>query len=330
MRFLPWVLIFFVVACGGVTAKQDAGPDDADDGDASDAPACAAVEDCFNGLDDDCNGHTDCDDAACTGGATPIAECVPDPGGALAGTLETGACPSEYPNATGIFSDLTAGSCAAGTCSCGTTPIGGARCDSTLARHSGGSSLACATIGAVVFATNGGNGCISFSALGSGYHTLDTTLVAQCAAPGGGTSAKVDPSWGSTGNFCTGNSSGGGCGTGQVCMPKAPRYCVLETGEQAECTRPGYSVQDPTSYFTGYDDSARTCSCACNVTGTCGPVLFGTGSCTTGVTDGCMTGFTGYTNAQAPTPSGVGCAAGGASNGATSTAGFERTLCCTN
>ena len=35
-----------------------------------------SAEDCFNGIDDDCNGHTDCDDPACNGSTT----CVPAAG----------------------------------------------------------------------------------------------------------------------------------------------------------------------------------------------------------------------------------------------------------
>jgi len=47
---------------------MDAGTETGGDGRCS-----QQTEDCFNGIDDDCNGHIDCDDPACTASAV----CVP-------------------------------------------------------------------------------------------------------------------------------------------------------------------------------------------------------------------------------------------------------------
>ena len=82
------------------------------------------AENCFNGVDDDCDGHIDCDDSDC--GPT-IAECVAmDPTSAPIGMLSgvgAGACATTgYLNQTALMANLTVPSCAgdptAGGCSC--------------------------------------------------------------------------------------------------------------------------------------------------------------------------------------------------------------------
>jgi hypothetical protein len=340
MQLLRVSLLFGLLACGNVKATPDGssggGSDSAQPDTNNGSNGCATTENCFNGVDDDCNGHVDCDDTACTGGATPIAECVADPGSATAGTIDSSACPSTYPNTTQLHTGLTAGTCAAGNCSCSGGLTGTPRCEATL-KQQGGTLLSCNTnpLTSIFQNLTATNGCIAFTggALGTGYYSLSMQMIAQCNAPSGGTPTKVAPTWQANASFCTGGLIGGGCATGQVCMPAAAKHCVLETGDQVECTRAGYGVKDTTQYFTGFDDSQRSCSCACNLTGTCGTaVAFGVGSCATtaNLSTGCHTGFGGYDHAQAPNPNGAGCAVGTTSTGATSTTGFERTICCTN
>lgn len=326
MQFLRLSVLLFVVGCGNVKAKSDAGTTD-DTG--SNGSNCAATEDCFNGVDDDCNQQIDCADTACTGGAAPVAQCVADPGGAPIGTLEAGACPGAFPTSTALHSTLVPGSCGAGTCACDPTPIGGARCDATLVRHSGTGVLACATVGTNVFTKTNADGCFAFTALTTAYHTLSTNLVLACAAPTGGTATKNAPTWQSTANFCAAVDAGGGCAAGQVCMPAAPKHCVLEEGNLTSCTRPGYGVLDSTPYFTGFDDNSRSCACACNKVGSCS-VLMGTGACTTATATGCRNTFSGLDHAEISNPINAGCGAGATETGATVTDSFQRTVCCTN
>lgn len=329
-----------LAGCGQVKATPDAAPgvSDASPEDAPDAmvdaPTCAATEDCFNGLDDDCNGEIDCADTACTGGASPVAECVADPGSATSGYLASDDCPTTYPTETQLSSGLNAGTCTAGSCTCsGLT--GGARCDATLQNPGGSGPMSCNTaLGDAIFTNQSASaGCLAFTALGTDYYRLSITMVAQCNPPGGGTPTKNAPTWQTTKKFCSGAKIGVGCQAGAVCMPAAPKHCVIETGSQTECTRAGYGVPDATEYFTGFDDTSRSCSCACNVTGTCGTsVAFGVGGCTStaNLNTGCHLGFGGYDHAKVPIPSGAGCATGANTTGSTTTTGFERTLCCTN
>src|SRR5437660_588545 len=100
--FLAVTMLFFSSSCGQIRVISDAdmtgamdqeagseGSESSSDADSRpmdsrtiDSPVgdgnCTptGAESCFNGIDDDCNGHIDCDDPACTGGTAPVAECV--------------------------------------------------------------------------------------------------------------------------------------------------------------------------------------------------------------------------------------------------------------
>src|SRR5262249_56746911 len=102
-----------------VDASADAttdAPSEADDAnaesdarDAADArDVCAPDENCLDGVDNDCNGLTDCADPACTAGYRCVA--APPPawsGFALYADRRTAGCPSSFPNATDTFESLT-------------------------------------------------------------------------------------------------------------------------------------------------------------------------------------------------------------------------------
>ncbi len=296
----------------------------------------SSTEDCFNGVDDNCDGLVDCADPQCTGGATPQAECVPDPGSAVTGTLSTTTCPMAYPTNTPLYAGFTAGSCATGSCACFNGINGSPSCSATLV-NKGGTITSCdvALGGTTIFsnATNASS-CVSFAALSAtAYYALGYTTSGSCNAPSGGNATKVAPTWATTDAFCGGGKVGGGCAAGKVCMPVAANHCVLETGSQTMCTSvPGYSVPNATQFFSGFDDSTRACSCTCSPTITCNASFYTNGSCTTGPFGqpaGCYKGWTAYTGATIAAPSGT-CGAGAGESGATTTTGFERTVCCIN
>jgi hypothetical protein len=164
--------------------------------------ACAStVENCFNGIDDNCNGLVDCADPMCTGGTTPIAECVPDPGAALSGTLSTSTCPASYPTATALYAGMVAGTCAGGTCSCLNGLNGPATCSAVM--RSEGGAAGCAIAGTVVFNMNDTAGCFSFSTLSSTtyYDLFAPTLNATCNPTTGGNPIKNPPTWSQTNQF---------------------------------------------------------------------------------------------------------------------------------
>jgi hypothetical protein len=106
---------------------------------------------------------------------------------------------------------------------------------------------------------------------------------------------------------------------------------VLETGNQAACTVAGYAAMNTTAFYSGYDDSGRSCACNCGLSGSCGGIAFNTGSCTPLIAGapGCSKNWSPYDHAQISGPTGVACTPGATMSGSTSTAGFERTVCCT-
>lgn len=320
----------------GSGSGAEGGPDSGD--------GCASVtENCFNGVDDNCDGKVDCADPQCTGGdggAAPVAECVPDPGGLTAGILSTAgadagpACPATYPTTTALYAGLTPGSCSAGSCVCGGGMSGTPICSASLTSK-GGSVTSCNLgFGTNVFSKASTDGCFAISpALSSGtWYTLSTPTLsgATCNPSNGGAAAKNPPTWTTTSQFCSG-VVGAGCASGQVCMPAAANHCVLETGNQAACSHPGYPTINTTPYYTGYDDSGRACACTCNVSGSCSTVVgFGSGSCgglLTAVGAGCQAGLN-FDHAQISAPNAPGCTPGAMEGGSTSTTGAERTVCC--
>jgi hypothetical protein len=289
------------------------------------------TENCFNGVDDNCDGLIDCADPQCTGGASPVAECVPDPGSAVAGTLSSTSCGASYPTSTAIFSGLVAGDCGTGSCSCGQGVNGSVTCNSSLTDE-GGTQLGCNVFHSPLWSKTNVDGCFTMPGgpLSSSeyYNVSKPALTGACYPPTGGLAAKIAPTWTNSYSFCSG-VSGGGCMNGQICVPAAPKHCVLMTGMQVACNVSGYSVQDSTPYFSGFDDSSRMCNCACNLGGSCGAVTMGPSMCNLLVGSGCQNGLS-YAVAQIAAPNNPGCNAVGVLNGgATSTTGYERTVCCT-
>lgn len=223
------------------------------------------VESCFNGTDDDCDGLIDCADPDCTGGATPLADCVENPGSNTYGTTDPTTCPSAYALRTDLQYDFVDSSCNAGTATCpsGTvtgacqltrTTFSGAGCTSATAQHNFQSNT-CQPLPAV---TNGN------------YYqwSASPTWIAPTSCAGTGAAAKVAARFDSSEAFCARTGDiGGGCAANKVCVPHAPNHCVLVTGDRAIC--PSGYTQDPTRYYLSFNDP-RTCSFTCSGSaGTC-------------------------------------------------------------
>jgi hypothetical protein len=195
--------------------------------------ACPFVgaESCFNGIDDDCDGLTDCADPDCT----PTALCVPSvaqPFGYLTQEPKGGSCPAGTTNPAPLYgdSDPTGGGC---TGSCGCNASG---CSANLSFISG--------------ACPGGS---SGSSVGTS------------SCPPTGTPTPVKPPVLPETLACkvTPVAGGGGCPANQVCAPRGTKQCVSTTGVVA-CPA-GYTVTQPTLYPTFNDP--RTCTCTCTNNG---------------------------------------------------------------
>jgi len=218
------------------------------------------AENCFNSLDDDCDGRVDCADTDCG----PVAQCVPlDPTGGRVGVVvaATASCPTGYTDLTAIFSGLGAGACTGCTCRPPTLS-----CSATIASF--GTAAACAstsTVGTAEGSLASTQTCTTPSWVGSMFGTIfgvqagtfTPTLTGSCVAQG--TPALGPVTWAMSSRFCATATVGGGCATGQACVPVlTATKCTMFDGSHACQTGTTAS-----SWNTGATDS-RTCgACTC-------------------------------------------------------------------
>jgi len=226
------------------------------------APDAACVpsgaEDCFNGIDDDCNGLTDCADTACNA----IAECAPDaPGFALGVHVPMGtACPPGYLTTGPLLSQgLSAGGACSG-CSCDGITV----CGTTVHELASGTCPGADLATRIVFNTQ----CQNLSFATTNVHVDAVQLQSTCGISG---TPMVPPvSWASQTQFCQASQIGGGCSTGQVCLRKNTQHCAVQVG--ATSCGAIYSPESGGTWFTSVNDG-RTCGANCTCAhsgGNCG------------------------------------------------------------
>ncbi|HEX4456860.1 MAG TPA: hypothetical protein VIA18_02770 [Polyangia bacterium] len=202
------------------------------------------VEDCFNGLDDDCDGHIDCDDSDCA----PVAVCVPPVTAPFAyGTQEpsAGTCPTHTSGGPIYVKDPNGGGCTS-TCSCG--------------------SSGCSTTFGLTLGCGGGFNGTPFT-LSSTCEAVDEgssyswgAIAGTLACAQSGTAAPVKPPTLTSAVSCalTG-APGGGCDNGQVCVARGTKQCVATGTAGATCPA-GYPTG--ATWYSGFVDG-RNCGCTC-------------------------------------------------------------------
>jgi len=215
-------------------------------------------EDCFDLMDDNGNGMTDCADPVCAGQA--LCASVPDQGGFEAGVfVEVGdPCPAGFegsetlvhrgmqPECEGCGCTPEATTCraelwtyaSAGDCNADTTLTGGIRY---------GDITETCTPEPVSYGYGGGRAVI--------------TVTDQTCA----TSGSPVPSWQTTKKFCAAARHGAGCGPQEVCVPRtAPALqCALGSGTQA-CA--AYTTVE-SDWYTGPNDASACEACGCTAEG---------------------------------------------------------------
>jgi hypothetical protein len=245
------------------------------------APPCSQAEICFDGIDNDCNGLTDCDDPACA-----AFECVapaPDGWSFVGFSAETRPdCPGIFPASADLKVIEGAGS---HSCQCSCAPVGGScagpftvelgsdpTCDApTVTRTVAAPQATCTPIpeGDVAVPAAPYAKVVPASQPTSCSPTVANTAT-TAAAP-------------TDGRACTLPSAGACSRREQVCAPKSTPglpLCVAKTG--AETCPAGFSNR----YRAGAAvTDGRTCSaCSCGVS--CGTVtLFSHQQCNTGGTN---------------------------------------------
>jgi hypothetical protein len=232
------------------------------------------AENCFDGLDNDCNGLTDCSDPACN----TIAECVPDETGWELGTLSTPGtpvgnnCPTHYTaQATFVGNGVNALLTCTG-CTCSGSLVCSVSLSEMVASTCPGGSL---VSGQSTTADN--THCENNNNAANGWNwTTQNVLIGALQTATGctctGKPAPTTPSFTTSYDFCETTQKGGGCNAGFVCAPKlsSGQHCILQAGTT---TCPGnYAVQGSGSWYTSINDQ-RMCGTSCMYTksgGTCG------------------------------------------------------------
>jgi hypothetical protein len=271
-----------------------------DAADARDAgkDGCAPKEsDCQDGIDNDCNGLTDCADPACT----PLFRCVtvtPTWTGFTQYQDTRAACPATSPTSTDTFEALTVPPATCTACQCSPS---GVTCG-------GSAKLACGPAGVCTTAStvseSVGASCAALSApavLGplDACNVTAPAAAGSCApgGPGGGGGGGVPngvaPSFAKLSRVCGGTrATAGGCATGSVCVARTPLaahgLCVARAvpdGTLAPACPAAFPAAHVTAPTAASFVDARTCTaCGCGALAgaTCASrvTLYSGGGCT--------------------------------------------------
>jgi hypothetical protein len=248
-------------------------------------PGCVPrAEDCYNGLDDDCDGLADCADPDCT----PTSVCIPLPSGSPGTTIATGAtCPGGFaPQANGgtpYGLTVASGGTACTGCQCGSTRV--TDCTAMLTTYASTADCQAGVNGRTVTTpiSIGPDPCpvpdtgadIIFGV------SLSPWTVSSVPCPASGTPVKPTASFATGGTFCRSAfvSANGqtGCAAGSVCTRRPPAgdaACVM-LDDASTCPA---GTKTTTVYTSIQDD--RTCApCACDIQGaSCDAVVLQLGS----------------------------------------------------
>jgi len=214
------------------------------------------VELCFNGLDDDCDGLTDCADPDCNS----VAVCVPaNQSFSLGVTIDAASsCPVGFQAgpSTLIHQGVTGGSGCNG-CTCTVA----SHCSTVLRAYP--STTDCTGVPVALASLDETSKCVSLPPGHSGLPHVDNfTYSGTCS--GSGTATPSTWSWSMTMKFCPADPPGQGCNQGYACVHKNPAaYCALGS---SSCT-PGFTALAGGTWYTSATDG-RTCgNCGCQMTG---------------------------------------------------------------
>ena len=225
---------------------------------------------CFDGIDNDCDGHTDCDDSDCTA----TSQCVPAPTAAFTlgiSVLQSSLCPGMFTSEVVINEGLgpVGVDCPTTGCGCAATNNCNANVDSYNAAVGG------SCINEAVSNTASSAMCRPFSGNNPTKGLISGPIVnagASCNANGSSTRSATQ--WATSDRFCkTTSQSTGGCSAGQVCVPKLAGQQTCEVAAGAVACDSGYTASGG-PWYTGLTDG-RSCTCSCGAAsgGSCGTTI---------------------------------------------------------
>jgi len=289
---------------------------------------------CDDGIDNDCNGQTDCADSKCDAGF----RCADVPTGWTAADFAPSTTPTCSSGTTGTDLSMAAGDGAA-SCTCTCAAAGGACANGnfTLNLSSEATCGVAATTGTVP--KSGGN-C---TALGASFAVTTHAKIAPVVGPTSCTPTPVKVGPLTSGRLCQAPRFGGGCGASQVCAPRPAtgfQDCITKAGKNV-CPS-GFSKRSSAGSSA---TDARTCTgCTCASPTACagGSVsLYGNTMCKTaggndgaeGIGSSCAAlapdmAFTATHYMATPPTGGCGVPTAPATAGGTLTFANDRTVCC--
>ena len=223
-----------------------------------------SAEDCFDGIDNDCNGMIDCADPACA----PQGECVAAGNtnfklGVEANPTDT--CPTNF---TGGETALNQGlvvpvatTCTGCSCAASTTCSIGLYQYASVAACTADTTLTGGTL--VGSQLNSASLTCEMGTLNAPAYRIGSFTKTDSAYTPSGTAAKPAVSWTTQKKFCAAARTGAGCSPGYVCAPKQAQlssHCVRADGALA-CPA-GYNAMG-SGWYKDFTD-ARTCgACSC-------------------------------------------------------------------
>jgi hypothetical protein len=236
------------------------------------APGCvpAGPEACYDGLDNDCNKMTDCEDPACQ----PNSQCVPvnatsgDDVGILL-TDATQACPNGFTEKAGgtLGKDIVVGTCQG--CTCAANP---AHCAANLR-----------------YFLKGRDNCVMGSNVAFDFKITDLDQSNSCLVPqyeyvfgaelspwtvtyalmgcaASGMPRITGSAFASSARLCVAKERGTGCGASAICIRKPTKdsvACVNNTGPSGSACPTGMTS---TEWFRKLEDNTRCGPCECGRT----------------------------------------------------------------
>lgn len=252
---------------GSTSSTEDGSPSEGSDSSTgADCTRPAPAEDCFNGIDDDCDGAPDCADSEC-GAQVQCVEVPPEfQMGIVVGADE--ACPDGFEaDATELYADLDPGEGCAADCTCEPDPI---RCETQI--YSYASQTDCEND------TDNNGGQMYGSVLtetctdepvydgSSGGQRIEPFVAIQtCSAAG--SAAPTPATWGSHQKLCHAAVGTRGCGETSACVPvetpPAATCMIASGGRSCPESHPARDAQ----WYTGLQDDRSCGACECEATG---------------------------------------------------------------
>ena len=318
---------------------SEGGPAEGGMVDASCTPT--GLEVCNDGIDNDCNGKTDCQDLHCQQQGL---SCQDVPSGWTAVSFSPAARPSCPDGTTTIDLKVSAGDGTTATCDCSCKSAGGSCTTGVSYIVSSANDAACMTTPTTTTVPVDIAAC---TALGTNINLASHAMIAEPTGPGSCEVISAVSGALTDGRICqapAGGAATGGCGANQICAAGGTQSlasCIAMNGKSA-CPA---SFPKRSTAGTGATDTRSCTGCACAPPSPCtgGSVsLFTSAMCKTNgsslhadaITSSCngLTPDQGFTAAfvRSTPPTGGGCGAPTAPGTVTGGVTFadERTICC--